>query len=88
MNNVIEFVCVGVFILFAFMLILLLIDKIFKPIWICRLMEWHIPNDLQDFDGVNWVSTCKKCGIVILQDSQGNWFGIGAVPDKKNKNKS
>ena len=38
------------------------------------LLQWHVPNDEQGFDGCSFTSTCKHCGEEIMQDSQGNWF--------------
>lgn len=38
------------------------------------ILQWHLPNDTQSFDGCSFCSHCKYCGKEILQDSQGNWF--------------
>ena len=39
-----------------------------------NVLEWHLPNEEQGFDGCSIHSTCKFCGKDIMQDSQGNWF--------------
>ena len=39
-----------------------------------NVLEWHLPNEEQRFDGCSIHSTCKFCGKEIMQDSQGNWF--------------
>lgn len=38
------------------------------------ILEWHLPNGEQGFDGCSVHSVCKFCGKEIMQDSQGNWF--------------
>lgn len=38
------------------------------------ILEWHLPNDKESFDGCSFHSICKHCGKEIMQDSQGNWF--------------
>ena len=47
--------------------------RIFK-LFYHDLLEWHIPNNEESFDGCSFHSTCKLCGKEIMQDSQGNWF--------------
>lgn len=37
-------------------------------------MGWHSPSPKIGFDGCSFMSTCRRCGMKILQDSQGNWF--------------
>ena len=39
-----------------------------------NILEWHIPNAEERFDGCSFHSTCKICGKEIIRDSQGNWF--------------
>ena len=47
--------------------------RIFK--WFYHdILEWHLPNEEEGFDGCSFHSTCKLCGKEIMQDSQGNWF--------------
>ena len=38
------------------------------------ILEWHRPNNKENFDGCSFHSICKHCGKEIMQDSQGNWF--------------
>ena len=47
--------------------------KVFKQFY-HNILEWHLPNEEQGFDGCSFHSTCKFCGKEIMQDSQGNWF--------------
>ena len=35
---------------------------------------WHRPVDHAQARGINLVSTCRRCGRLIMQDSQGGWF--------------
>lgn len=42
----------------------------------CNVLDWHIPKNPIEFDGVSWCSQCKYCNREILQDSQGNWFRL------------
>ena len=37
------------------------------------IMGYHLPSE-EYFNGCSFVSKCKFCGKVILQDWQGNWF--------------
>lgn len=42
--------------------------------WACRVMGWHLePRDV-GFDGCSATGRCPRCGKLVLQDSQGNWF--------------
>jgi len=44
--------------------------------WVCRLMDWHLVSGPESFDGCSQVAHCRRCGRQVLQDSQGNWFGV------------
>jgi hypothetical protein len=44
------------------------------PVWFCRKMGWHLAPKEQSFDGASFNGTCPRCGVHVLQDSQGNWF--------------
>lgn len=35
---------------------------------------WHTPTTVVHPRGINTVSVCRRCGRMIMQDSQGNWF--------------
>ena len=54
----------------------MLIDKIFKLKFFCKLIGWHSVSkkEIVRFNGCSKVSICEKCGDEVLQDSQGNWF--------------
>lgn len=66
-------VCVALFWLFA---VICAITG-YTNKWICKYLGWHQPNDEAVFSGVSLCSTCKCCGKIIMQDSQGNWFDGG-----------
>ena len=42
----------------------------------CCWMDWHTPSNWLTWDGASFGSWCHRCGLRILQDSQGNWFSI------------
>ena len=42
----------------------------------CR-MGWHKKPAAITFDGASLGGRCPRCGVRVLQDSQGKWFGIG-----------
>ncbi len=70
-------VIILIFVLFA-LIILCHISKNKKlHHWFCRHLGWHTPDIYRSFDGCSYESTCKWCKRKILQDGQGNWFGIG-----------
>lgn len=49
--------------------------------FLCFWLDWHVPGKNRiSFDGASLASTCKRCNQRILQDSQGNWFGMGYYP--------
>ena len=56
--------------------ILCLFDKLFKTHYSCTVLGWHDGKGKlnKTFDGCSVHSTCSKCGIDVMQDSQGNWF--------------
>ena len=44
---------------------------------LCSWLGWH--NDkggVQTFDGASFGARCGRCGVRVLQDSQGNWFEV------------
>lgn len=41
--------------------------------FLCFVLDWHTCN-VQGFDGLSFVSHCKRCGQRCLQDSNGGWF--------------
>ena len=54
------------------------IDKIRGTHWSCSIVGWHNGNaGPRSFDGCSLHAVCSKCGIEVLQDSQGNWFTLG-----------
>lgn len=44
--------------------------------FLCNVMGWHKRPQLIGFDGCSLGGACPRCGRRVLQDSQGNWFGI------------
>ena len=67
------FIVAGLIFFFSSVSYWLTKGKIFKRFY-HDLLEWHIPNNEEGFDGCSFTSTCKICGKEIMQDSQGNWF--------------
>lgn len=61
------------------MLVIHLIDKIFGTKYSCTILGHHDGKRKAeiDFDGASRHAICSKCGIEVLQDSQGNWFRAG-----------
>ena len=41
---------------------------------ICGFWGWHSAGNEVGFDGASATSRCWRCGLRVLQDSQGNWF--------------
>lgn len=35
---------------------------------------WHRPSGFVEVGEMNLVSTCGRCGRMIMRDSQGGWF--------------
>lgn len=40
----------------------------------CGVFGWHTAPHTQSFDGASLGGMCSRCGVHVLQDSQGNWF--------------
>lgn len=41
----------------------------------CEVLGWHTPTTIYVRGlSTTFESTCKRCGRLIMQDSQGNWF--------------
>jgi hypothetical protein len=55
------------------------IDKIFKTKFGCTILGHHDGKGKAeiDFDGCSRHAMCSKCGLEVMQDSQGNWFRAG-----------
>ena len=51
----------------------------------CKFACWtgnHFrPTSLPEGDAFQPVGYCRKCGVRVTQDSQGNWFALGGTPD-------
>ena len=54
---------------------LCLFDRRFKTHVSCDTFGWH-NGDAGDrtFDGCSRHAVCGKCGVGVMQDSQGNWY--------------
>ena len=65
-------------ILAAFVLLLSILDSVFKFTWTCKVFGWHNGKaggkDTAYYDGCSLHSVCSKCGKKVMQDGQGNWF--------------
>jgi len=46
-----------------------------KKKWFCGTMGWHIKPKTVSSDGFQSSGNCPRCGVHVLLDSQGNWFG-------------
>ena len=55
-----------------FILLIPLFNK-FLPKWFCTV-GWHLEPKEVDAVGINNVGICPRCGKMVIQDSQGNWF--------------
>jgi hypothetical protein len=44
------------------------------PEWFCKHMGWHLKPGETGFDGCSFTGVCPRCGVKVMQDSQGNWF--------------
>lgn len=42
--------------------------------FLCEKLGWHKAPLIQGFDGCSSTGICPRCGVYVLQDSQGNWF--------------
>ncbi len=42
--------------------------------WTCDWAGTHLPDGNSSFDGCSQHSKCRKCGVDIMLDGQGNWF--------------
>jgi hypothetical protein len=42
--------------------------------WTCDWAGTHRPSSERSHDGASNHSICRKCGVDVMQDSQGNWF--------------
>lgn len=57
--------------------------KTWREKWFCGLMGWHLgPHEISS-DGFQCSGVCPRCGVRVLLDSQGNWFGIGRAAQKE-----
>lgn len=48
-----------------------------SAVWVrvlCGWLGWHRPGHVTDVRGINIVSTCRRCGVEIMMDSNGGWF--------------
>lgn len=61
---------------FFILLTFLSIFNNWLPIWACNKLGWHLEPKSKNFDGVSLNGVCPRCNKKVLQDSQGNWFGI------------
>ena len=54
---------------------ILIHDKVLGTHYACDFFGWHNgKGGTQSFDGCSYHAACSKCGIEVMQDSQGNWF--------------
>lgn len=51
--------------------------------FLCLVMGWHRAPTSQGFDGCSFNGRCPRCGLRILQDSQGNWFTSSIQTDPR-----
>lgn len=49
--------------------------RTWKEKWLCGLMGWHLSPRAISSDGFQSSGNCPRCGVRVLLDSQGNWFG-------------
>lgn len=70
---IIGIICIAVIII----MIMLAICNRFLPRWFCDKMGWHLKPKKIERDQVNQKGICPRCGIHVMRDSQGNWFGSG-----------
>ena len=51
----------------------------------CNVLDWHKPvashdgrrDRIMGWDGVSFISRCRRCGRRLLMDHHGDWFGVG-----------
>ena len=48
--------------------------------FVCWTGNHFRPTSLPEGDGFQPVGYCRKCGVRVTQDSQGNWFALGGKP--------
>lgn len=51
------------------------------PLWACTKLGWHLPPSIVEHDGCSYHGRCYRCGIHVMQDSQGNWFSGGETDE-------
>ena len=73
-GSIIGFTALG---LILSLFVLMIISRYSKSTWFCRKLDWHLEPKTQGFDGLSFEGTCSRCSKKVLQDSQGNWFGVG-----------
>ena len=70
-----DYLLTALLVAFVYPFALLIIDKINGSSYSCRQFHWHNGSGSEyRFDGCSFHATCSKCGLEVMQDSQGNWF--------------
>jgi hypothetical protein len=69
-------IVLGLLLVLVILFILLALFNYKLPVWACYKMGWHLAPEKIGFDGCSCFGLCPRCGHKVLQDSQGNWFGV------------
>ncbi len=62
-----------IILLIMFVLVSMTFSNKYLPRIFCDKVGWHLHPHNTDFDGVNWIGICPRCGKRVMQDSRGNW---------------
>lgn len=75
MESIVCFVLVVLWVAMAHPIFIWLYDCIFGTHHACTWPGWHNGKGGESwFDGCSNHSSCSKCGKLVMQDGQGNWF--------------